>query len=211
MSPVWNQPPSNALVVPSSLRKYPFSTCSPRMTISPTTPGGHSFMCVVDHLHVGQAHRRAARREQVLLAVDGPHVSRLREGQHVAAELGHAEARSTRSGRTARSRRAAPRPASPPRRSRCRAGVARLYSLTFGCIRIKFNMVGAIAVPVIRCLSTSCIHSSGSNIGVQHDTAATHVGQRHRVPRHVAQRERHEVALVGLRLVLDHRLDARPR
>ena len=39
----------------------------------------------------------------------------------------------------------------------------------------------------------------------QHDPTAAHVGDRHGVAGDVAQRERHQVALVGLRLVLDHR------
>ena len=48
-------------------------------------------MSLVDDLDVGEAHRRAARRQEVLVAVDGAHVVLLRERQDVAAELGHAE------------------------------------------------------------------------------------------------------------------------
>ena len=46
---------------------------------------------LVDHLHVRQAHGRAARCQQVLLTVDRSHMRRLRKGQHVAAQLCHAE------------------------------------------------------------------------------------------------------------------------
>ena len=41
MSPVWNQPsPSMAASVAAASRRYPRMTCGPRITISPSPPGG---------------------------------------------------------------------------------------------------------------------------------------------------------------------------
>ena len=160
---------------------------------------------LVDDLHVGEAHRRAARREQVLLAVDRPLVGRLREREHVAAQLGHPEA-----GVHDRTEALDRRPQHLDRhRGRAVADAAQRVELVVVDLRVLQHHVehrrrqrGAGDAVLVDELHPQL----GLEHRGQHDATAAHVGDGHGVAGDVAQRERHQVPLVGLRLVLDHRL-----
>jgi hypothetical protein len=161
---------------------------------------------VVDDLDVGQAHRRAARGQEVLLTVDRPDVDLLRVDQHVAAQFGHPEPGVD------------DRPEPFDRRlehlhrhrRRSVADVAQRRQVVVVDLRVLQQEVEHRRRQRRRGdpVTLDELHEQLRLVRLhQHDEPAAQVHQRDRVPRDVTERKGEEVPIVGLRLVLDHRLE----